>query len=333
MDELIPIESPNALPALSSQLPGLDADEAEQTAPDAHWILVRHGKELVGRCSLWWRNTPVYPNQQLGLIGHYAAQDRAAADTVLTHACQQLARQGTTLAIAPIDGGVWRPYRLVIERGDTPPFFLEPNHPDDWLQHFLAAGFAPFAHYSSSLCICLEYREPRLKRVRNRLAQLGIAFRAVNLQRLEYELHCIYAIATHSFRRNFLYQPISETAFIAQYQRLLPYIQPELVFIAEHHQQPVGFLLALPDWLAAQPGAGIDRMIIKTVAVLPQRRYAGLGNVLVEHCHGIAHQMGYRQAIHALMHDANPSRNLSRRYAQTIRRYALFARQIDLEEP
>ncbi|MDJ0703075.1 MAG: GNAT family N-acetyltransferase [Leptolyngbyaceae cyanobacterium MO_188.B28] len=328
MDELICIESLNALPRLASQLSALDVDEVEQTAPDAHWILVRKGQELVGRCSLWWRDTPPYPKQQLGLIGHYAAQDRTAAETILAHACQQLALQGKTLAIAPINGSTWRPYRLVIESSDTPPFFLEPNNPEHCLQIFLAAGFTPFARYSSALCSCLDHREPRLERAYHRLEQLGVRFRSVNLQQPEHELRRIYAIAAHSFRRNFLYQPISETAFIAQYQQLIPYIHPELVFIAEHHQKPVGFLLAFPDWLTRRQDASIDRFVIKTVAVLPQSKYAGLGNVLVEHCHAIAHQLGYRQAIHALMHDANPSRNLSHRYARTIRRYALLAKPL-----
>ena len=331
MDELISIEPPNALPDLSSRLPELDADEVSQTAPDAHWILVRNGRELVGRCSLWWRITPSYPDQKLGMIGHYAVQDQTAADTILSHACQRLALQGATLAIAPIDGSTWRPYRLVMERGELPPFFLEPNNPETWPKHFANAGFTPFADYSSALCTRLKHREPRLEPVRHRLEQLGVVLRSVNIQQSEHELRSIYKIATHSFRRNLLYQPISETAFIAQYRQLTPYIQPELVFVAEHHQKPVGFLLALPDWLSAQQGLPINRIIIKTVAALPQRQYAGLGNVLVEHCHVIAHQLGYRQAIHALMHDANPSLNLSRRYAQIFRRYVLLAKQLELK--
>ena len=277
----------------------MNVDQTAQTAPDAHWILVRQGVELVGRCSLWWRETPPYPGQQLGFIGHYAVQDRAAANTVLTHACQQLARQGKTMAIAPIDGSTWHTYRLVVERGHVPPFFLEPDHPDDWLQHFLAAGFTPLTHYCSALSTCLDQRQPRLERVRHRLENLGVTLRSVNLQQPQQALAQIYPVATHSFHRNFLYKPIDQTTFITRYQRLTPYLQADLVWIAEHDQQPVGFLLALPDWLARRRGAKLDRIIIKTVAVLPRRIYAGLGNVLVEHCHAIAHQLGYRQAIHA----------------------------------
>jgi hypothetical protein len=38
--------------------------------------------------------------------------------------------------------------------------------------------------------------------------------------------------------------------------------------------------------------------------------------------------MGFRRAIHALMHETNVSRRLSDRYARTMRRYALFSRPL-----
>jgi len=39
--------------------------------------------------------------------------------------------------------------------------------------------------------------------------------------------------------------------------------------------------------------------------------------------------MGFTRAIHALMHETNKSRNLSARYARTIRRYTLFSKRLD----
>ncbi len=298
------------------------------TAPDAHWVLIRDESNLVARCSLWWQNTPFFPNHRLGFIGHYDVQDAAAAARILQHACEQLAAFGCTLAVAPVDGNTWQRYRLLTERGEEATFFLEPDNPDDWQCDFLDQGFTPLAEYSSALNTNLSYIDPRLETVIARLENAGVQIRSVNLERIEEELHRIYMVSSASFRRNFLYTPISEAEFISQYRLLLPYLKPELVLIAEHNYNPVGFLFAIPDWLQAQRGEPINTVIIKTVAVLPKRIYAGLGNLLVAQCHAIAHRLGYNRAIHALMHDANPSRNLSRRYAQTIRRYTLFAKEL-----
>lgn len=286
-------------------------------------------RNIIGRCSLWWQNMPPYLNHRVGFIGHYQVQDAATASKLLQLACEQLAAFGCTLAIAPIDGNTWQRYRFVTERGTHPMFFLEPDNPDDWPGHFLDQGFIPLAQYSSALNTNLSYVDPRLQRVESRLHKAGVEIRPINLQRIEAELHGIYQVAIASFHGNFLYTPISEAAFIAQYRPLLPYLNPDLILIAEDDGKPVGFIFAIPDFLQqAQRREIIDTIVIKTVAVLPKRIYAGLGNLLVATCQNRADKKDFTRAIHALMHDANPSRNLSRRYAQTIRRYTLFAKNI-----
>ncbi|MCU0568956.1 MAG: hypothetical protein MUF49_20450, partial [Oculatellaceae cyanobacterium Prado106] len=160
----------------------------------------------------------------------------------------------------------------------------------------------------------------------------GIQIRPLNLQNLEQELQSIYHLSIISFQHNLLYTPIDLATFTTQYAQIKPYLKPELVLLAEqvtqNPPQLVGFLFAIPDLLQAQRGATLDTIIIKTVAVLPGRTYAGLGSVLVGQVQAIAHQLGYRRAIHALMQDDNTSRNISDRYAQTIRRYVLLARDL-----
>ena len=63
-------------------------------------------------------------------------------------------------------------------------------------------------------------------------------------------------------------------------------------------------------------------------SILPGRAQAGLGAVLLAEVHAVAGRLGYQRAIHALMHETNPSRNLSAHYAGAIRRYTLFKRSL-----
>jgi GNAT superfamily N-acetyltransferase len=338
MYQFLQIEKSNQLTELSrlSGLSALDAQSFVSHSPDAHWVLVEEGAitppaelpRIAGRCSLWWKTVPPYPEQKLGLIGHYAVQDAGAAHQLLDHACQQLSEQGCTMAVAPIDGNTWRRYRLLSERGSEPNFFLEPDNPDQWCDQFRAKGFTALAHYSSAINSDLTQQDPRLERVSERLKGLGIRVRSLNLQQFGSELERIYRLCLTSFRQNFLYTPIAFPEFAAQYSQILPHLQPELVLMAEQAGRLVGFLFAIPDLLQAKRGERMNTVIIKTVAVLPDRQYAGLGNFLVAKCQAIAHQRGYSRAIHALMHDENNSRSLSRHYAQTIRGYTLFAKSL-----
>ena len=309
-------------------LPPFDPADLARHAADCHWRLMGDHGETAGRCSLWWRNTPSLPGHRLGLIGHYAAIDGVAARRLLQHGCAELAARGCTLAVGPMDGSTWRRYRLIVERGSEPVFFLEPDNPDDWPEHFRDSGFAPLAHYSSAINIDLSRFDPRLPEIAERLAAQGVRLRAFDPGAFEDELRGIYAVSGFGFRNNFLYAPLAEAEFIAQYRALRPHVRADLVFIAEHRGEPIGFIFAIPDLLQARRGQPIDTVIIKTVAVLPEHAGAGLGGLLVARVQEIARDLGYTRVIHALMHEVSHSGKISRHYARTMRRYALFARTL-----
>jgi GNAT superfamily N-acetyltransferase len=131
-----------------------------------------------------------------------------------------------------------------------------------------------------------------------------------------------------AFRRNYLYSPISEAEFLERNRALLPYVRPELVLLAEQHSRLAGFVVAVPDVLQQQRAVPVDTVIVKTTAVHPEMTGRGIGGALVAIAHRNAVELGYRHAIHALMHDSNSSRRISTRSARPFRRYALLSRAI-----
>ena len=285
-------------------------------------------KGVTARCSLWWSQTPCHEDHTVGLIGHFAASDGQGAKQLLAHACEQLRDQGCTLALGPMDGNTWQSYRLVTEWGEEKSFFLEPQNPRSWPAYLSQSGFQPFAHYRSSLVTHFGTPAPALESIMRRLDARNVSIRALDVQQVEQELHQLYKLSTAAFRDNLLYTPVSEQAFLAQYQPLIPLLDPEMILIVEVAGRTIGFLLMLPDLAQAQRGEVVDRAIVKTVAVHPEYGHLGLGWVLGEMAHMIAHERGYQHVIHALMYEWNSSRKLSERYGTTMRRYALFSRNL-----
>jgi ribosomal protein S18 acetylase RimI-like enzyme len=312
-----------SLPGLSPLTPQL----CERHAPDAS-LLLTEGKGAAARCSLWWNNAPQCAGNRLGLIGHYAAARPGAAAEVLRRACNVLAEQGCTLAVGPMDGNTWRRYRLLTERGPEPPFFLEPDNPDDWPAHFTDNGFTPLAQYYSALNPDLNQRDPRADEAAERLAARDVRLRPLRLDRFEEELRLIYPLTLLSFRDNFLYTPLTAEEFLTMYRGLAGVLPSELQVLAEQAGTLVGFLLAAPDLLQKQRGVPVDTVVLKTMAVHPDHGGAGLGGLMMARCQEQAAHMGFRRAIHALMHESNRSRRLSGRTAQVMRRYTLFARPL-----
>lgn len=303
----------------------LNPARIEREHPDAHWIAVRNGL-AVARASLWWRGVAPWPDATLGYVGHYAAADVDAGRAILTHAAAELARRGVTRVVAPLDGSTWHAYRLVVERGDVPPFFLEPQNPDDWPAHFEAAGFDVFARYTSALVDAVPASTPAVLETKTRLEAAGYRIRPIDPRRSERDLDRLFELSLAAFARNLLYTPIARDEFLAQYAPILPKVDPRLVLLAERDSALAGYCFAVPDLLEVARRGTSTTAIIKTLAVHPDHAGIGLGGVLTDRCQQAVAGLGFMRVIHALMLETNASQAISRRYGRTCRRYALFSR-------
>jgi hypothetical protein len=261
------------------------------------------------------------------VVGHFAAETAESAAQVLTAACDALRDAGVTLAVGPMDGNTWRRYRLVVEAGSEPPFFLEPVNPAVWPEWFKAAGWQVHSEYVSSVNDDLSRSDPAGAAKTMAIADRGVTMRDLRLDEYESELRRIYSVARVSFEKAYLYTPIDEGEFVAQYAAVAKAVVPQLVTIAEHEGRTVGFCFCIPDLNERMEGRPIRTAILKTFAVLPG--YSGLGGALADRTHAAAQRLGFTRVVHALMHVSNDrSRALSKRIAHEIRRYALFERRL-----
>jgi GNAT superfamily N-acetyltransferase len=306
----------------------IDSATLEQQPPLAHYLCVDHD-ELVARCSIWISD-PGDGQRPNGIIGHYAAADQRASDAILGHAIDQLKLRGCKTAIGPMDGNTWRRYRLLTHRGTEPAFFLEPENPDAWPGFFRAMGFTPLAEYFSSLNADLTVIDPRVPAAMERLSRQGIRLREIRLDRLDDELKAVHELSLEAFAKNFLYSPITQQQFLDMYRPLYGKMRSELVLMAEDAEQRlVGFVFGVPDFNQAKLGQPITRAICKTVAVRPGRAGAGLGSILIDRFQQAARGGGFTSVIHALMHEGNQSMKIASRFGTIIRRYTLFARNLE----
>jgi len=331
-------------PSASTLTPGAIARQA----PDLHLVVPGEGEKCAARCSVWWRETPAYQDHTVGLVGHYAAADADAGRAVLERACRRLAEAGCAYTIGPMDGATWHPYRFVTERGDRPPFVLEPWHPPTYPGHFRDAGFEPLARYVSSIGADADtLQNPS---VPDSPPLDGVRVRTLDLDRFGEELRRLHGLVTASFADNFLYTPLPEADFVALHRPYRSFLAPECVRLLEQERADgtrlVGVAFMVPDVLQskttsslslgaqsettsspqAECGEAVDTAVLKTLAVHPDLMGQGLGRWLTEHVHQRAQMRGYRRVIHALMHEDNVSRRLG--HGEILRRYTLFRRDL-----
>ncbi|MFB6230036.1 MAG: N-acetyltransferase family protein [Salinibacter sp.] len=321
---MIERQAPPAIAALSGppSASRLTTDTVALHSPDTHLALSNDDGSCRARCSLWWTDTPAYDDHTVGLVGHYAAADASVARTLLERARERLRDAGCTYAIGPMDGATWFTYRFVTGGTDRPPFFLEPTHPPSYPEHFVENGFSSLAEYVSAYAPELNAEPPASP-------PLDVTVRPLNPQRAEAELSRLYGLVTDSFAANFLYAPIAEETFLRLYQGLMPSIDPSLVRLVETpDDRLVGIAFLVPDQHQAARDETVDTVVAKTLAVHPDVAGQGLGSWLLAEAQWRARQQGYEHAVHALMHETNRSRRISRHYGDVIRRYTLFGQEL-----
>ena len=278
-------------------------------------------------CGIWWKSPPKAP-QLLGIIGHYSANNTGDSKNLLDTACEYLKAKGCEAVIGPMNGNTWKSYRFVTWSDGSAPFLLEPQNPAEWPKYWQQAGFSPYHEYISSITTHLEQSDPRLLKAKDRLHLMGTTWHSIDTSIFAEELRRVYRLSLEAFSKNVLYTPLAEEAFLGQYLSFADKINKDYVLLANDADgKCCGFIFAIPDLLQLQQGKTMNRLIIKTLAVSPNRRSAGLGAVLVEEVQKKALQNGLDSSVHALMFSKNNSTNIGKN-SQPMRRYTLFVRRL-----
>jgi GNAT superfamily N-acetyltransferase len=310
--------------ALAEGLPSPESMAASGERADARVFLTNGDGQIITHAALWWRETPVFEGGRIGTIGGFAALDEEAAGILLDHATERLREAGCRIAVGPLNGNTWRRHRYVVSGEARGPFLLEPRNPPGYPGWWRNAGFNALSHYTSSV-IDLDGRRVVSPAMRARLEDSGIVIRKINPDRYEAELKLIHALSLKSFSANFLYTPLDETEFLDAYAKVRDHVEPDFVRIAERAGVACGFLFGIRD-LEAEARGEKPAVIVKTLAVDPEARSAGLGSLLVDEVHAAAYDKGYRESIHAMEHENNTSRKITGRYGgRVFRNYALFS--------
>lgn len=289
---------------------------------------VRRGTRIVARASVWWSNTPRLDGARVGYIGDYASDDARASAPLLDAAFRRLRDAHCAVAVGPVDGSTWKRYRFVTTRGDRPPFFLEPQNPDAYPDHFRAAGFAPLARYVSAEEVLRGEHDARAARAAARLHAGGVTIRPFDPTRWESELDAMYDVACAAFASSLLFSPLDRAAFGRLYAPLRGQIDPDFVRIAEDAGRTVGFAFGISDPNAVARAGSPATLVGKTQARLADRRYAGLGAVMLDDIRRRAYARGMRRLVHALIRDETLAANATARVAGVFRRYSVFARSL-----
>ncbi|WP_176011821.1 GNAT family N-acetyltransferase [Victivallis sp. Marseille-Q1083] len=297
----------------------------EVIPPTARLFMVRQAGQIVARAAALVNDQLRYRRQVPGLLGFFEARfERQGAGMLFSAIGDHFRQAGFTTLIGPLNGSTWQAYRVTLP-SSRPPFFLDHVNPPYYQELFESNGFAAIGSYLSSRVRLTGTSFSRLERFEPYFRQRGFRLRTFDAGNAVGELKKIHALALESFRHNFLYTPISEENFLAQYRAILPFVKPEFVLLAEKPDgRLAGFLFALDNRFAPEK----RELVIKTLAAAPEPACRGIGAFLVETVQRQAFLAGYEAVYHALMHSDNTSARIGKAAAELYHEYRLYGKEL-----
>jgi ribosomal protein S18 acetylase RimI-like enzyme len=298
-----------------------DRERLLREKPTKTAVLVDERNTALAVGSLWL-DAPAGPDgASSAFIGHLAGDDPTHTANVLTTLSREAASAGRRRVLAPIDGSTWRSYRLVVESTGRAPFLLEPQTPAGWESHFTAAGFTRAEMYASlELDDLAPFAGP--DDYAEQIAAAGITIRDFDMQRFAADLVHLHTLSLSAFAANPYYAPLAFDEFAAMYKPAVFLFEPGLALIAERNGEALGFIFAYRD------GPEKACTVLKTIAVSPNLREAGLASHLTRAVLRRAGQLGCASAVFALMHEGNKSFSWAARHGRVFRRYALMGKDL-----
>src|SRR4051812_42429032 len=217
---------------------------------DAALFLARRDGQIVGR--IMASDDPNYNalhETNVGCFGLFECiDDREVANALFEAASGWLRKKGRAEVMGPIDYSTNYVCGLLIDGFQHPPTLLTAHNPPYYTRLIESCGFTKakdwYAWWFS------EFPSPaeRLRKIAAaRAGKQGVRIRPVNLKDIAGEGQRIRAIYNQAWQKNWGFVPFTEAESEHMANEMKPLLVPPATLIAEVGNEPVGFVIGVPD--------------------------------------------------------------------------------------
>jgi hypothetical protein len=300
---------------------------AEHKAAEQHLVTsftAILNEKPVGHLSVYENPFLKHNQEPVLLIGDIECTDNKHAFDLLIGKAEEVAvSKNIPYVITAMNGSTWNDYRLPVTAASVP-FITDLSQPTYYYEFLLQNGYTCLHKYFSAISDITTEIKPSDKEAEYLHSQ-HVKLRSLDIEHFEAELQKIYKLSSAAFVDNPFSSPIDEAGFINKYLPLKPFIDPELVLLAEQNEELVAFVFPLPN-IVSKTG---KQIVLKTMAKNPSCAIKGLIDIMIKELHRQAFSSGYREIIHAFIYEDNKSLQISKRYnGRIIREYALLIKKI-----
>jgi ribosomal protein S18 acetylase RimI-like enzyme len=217
---------------------------------DAALFLVRAGERIVGR--IMASDDPNYNafhKSNVGCFGLFeSVEDPAVATALFDAAAKWLRAKGRDEIMGPIDYSTNYVCGMLVEGFEFPPTLLTAHNPPYYAALLEGLGFGKVMDFYAWWFSEPEHAAQRLRRLASALTKRHAAIiRPGNVKHFDAEATRLREIYNDAWKDNWGFVPFTEKEFQFMAKELKQLVLPEFTLIAEIGDEPVGFILCVPD--------------------------------------------------------------------------------------
>lgn len=299
---------------------------------DVQFFIARRGQRDVGTIAAFINHTHNHVHgEQVGFFGFFEVLPDAQAAAALLQVAEAWVRARGMQAIrGPINFSADNECGLLLDAYDQPPVMMTVYNPPYYREYIEQAGFVKAIDWYAYTIdrAMLGGGDPR-DLPPKLLRALAIArrrshahFRKVRMRNFAQELERVRQVYNHAWEHNWGFVPLSDAEIDYLAAGLKPFVDPDLVFIAEAGDQTVGVSIALPDlnqpllkmngrllpfgwWHLLRGRSRIDTVRFFAMGVVPEYRHRGVEAVFYYETFREAVRKGYVRAELSLIVESN----------------------------
>ncbi len=217
---------------------------------DAALFLARQNGKIVGR--IMASDDPNYNSlhqSNVGCFGLFECIDnRDVAAALFGAASNWLRARGRSEIMGPIDYSTNYVCGLLIDGFEHPPTLLTSHNPRYYPPLIESCGFSKAKDWYAWWFSEFPEAAERLRKVATaRAGRHGVTIRPVNLRKIENESRRLRTIYNQAWEKNWGFVPFTQAEFEHLAREMKPLIVPQGTLLAEIGDDPIGFVIGVPD--------------------------------------------------------------------------------------
>jgi hypothetical protein len=228
-----------------------DANPLFQHAEMQLWVASRDGQDVGRIAAILDHNYNRTAKDEAGFFGFYECVNAGEVSRRLFDAVQDWARQkGQKRLLGPMNPTTNDECGLLVKGFDSPPVLMMTYNPQYYVTLVETAGFRKAKDLLAFNIDLANIPMDRLGRIATKIKQRNpnLVFRPVRRKTLQQDLVKVKEVYNSAWQENWGFVPMTDAEVDFMAARLKPLLMEGLIWLAEAGSEPVGFLLALPDY-------------------------------------------------------------------------------------